>query len=59
MCPESIPLGDPPAFSVAKELPILSPRTSANACASSRQTFAATPSLPLGPGVESNLCKNS
>jgi hypothetical protein len=44
---------------VAKEFPIVSPRTSANPPASSRQTFAAAPSLPLGPGVESNLFKNS
>ena len=59
MCPESITLGEPPAFRVAKELPILSPLTSANPPASSRQTLAAAPSLPLGPGVESSLFKNS
>jgi hypothetical protein len=52
-------LGVPPAHIVANELPILSPRTSANFCASSRHTFAAAPSLPLGPGVLSNDFKKS
>src|SRR5215208_762781 len=60
MCPESITLGVPPAFRVAKELPILSPRTSsANFSASVRQALAAAPSLPLGPGVESRFFKSS
>jgi hypothetical protein len=60
MCPESITLGAPPTFTVAKELPILSPRTSsANFSASIRQALAAAPSLPLGPGVESRFFKNS
>src|SRR5919202_3732855 len=59
-CPASITLGEPPPFRVAKELPILSPRTSsANFSASLRQTSAAAPSLPLGPGVESRFFKNS
>src|ERR687886_1859903 len=60
MCPASITLGEPPPFRVAKELPILSPRTSsANFSASVRHTLAAAPSLPLGPGVESRFFKNS
>src|SRR3954467_5715721 len=60
MCPSSMIVGLPLGFTSAMLLPATSEvTTSANALASSRQTRAAGPSKPEGPGVSSRRLRNA
>src|SRR5687767_8139716 len=59
MCPASMIVGAPAGLTVAILLPATSPRTSAKAAASSRQTRAGADSNPDGPGVSSRRFRNA
>src|SRR3954464_5534401 len=60
MCPSSMIVGLPFGFTSAMLLPATSDvTTSANVLASSRQTRAAGPSKPDGPGVSSRRLRNA
>src|SRR5688572_6110939 len=59
MCPASMMVGAPAGFTVAMLLPATSPRTSAKAAASSRQTRAGADSNPDGPGVSSRRLRKA
>src|SRR5687768_16477840 len=59
MCPASMMVGAPAGLTVAMLLPATSPRTSAKAATSSRQTRAGADSNPDGPGVSSRRFRNA